>query len=69
LTKYAACAKEREGNAYDRGYRAFTRLRCLLRDVLHHLHSTRVEKVAQLLGDLVPGSSWVIAEEDTDNRK
>jgi hypothetical protein len=69
LTKDAACAKEREGNADNRSDGTLARLGRLLRDVLDDLHSARVEKVAQLLGDLVPGSCWIIPENYSDNRE
>jgi hypothetical protein len=69
LTEDAACAEEREGHAYDCGHYGFAGLRRLLRNVLHHLHSARVEKVAQLVSDLVPGSRWILPENYSYNRE
>jgi hypothetical protein len=67
LTEHSACAEKREGNADNRSYRAFTGLRRLLRDVLHHLHSARIEKVIHLLRDLIPGTRWIVPEDDPND--
>ena len=66
LTENATSAEKREGDTDDRGDGTFPRLRRLLRDVLDHLNRARVEKIAHLLCDLVPGSRCTVPENDPD---
>src|SRR5207248_6803177 len=67
LTENASCAEKRERNTNNCGDRTFTRLRCLLRDVLHDLHGTGIEKIAHLLRDLVPRSRWIVPRDDPND--
>ena len=37
-----------------------------LRDILYYLHAALIEKIAHLLGDLVPSTSWIVVEDQPD---
>src|SRR5438874_5973388 len=67
--KTSLAPKRAEKDPNDRGQQALIRLGRLLRDVLHDLDCTLIEKIAHLLGDFVPCAAWIIAKDQTDYRE